>query len=316
MKQYHIAGLLALGLALALLTGCGGQVATATVTPLPTNTPNLPATATQQALSAARTAIAATQTVLAEVQQTVSAIQTAGAATLSALDIAATTLNQTATAWAASLAATQTALSAAMATLQAGHEQLATQQTALAEAARSTAAAQAATATHLAAPTATPSPLPAATVDIWQDVTLPTLSIRASLPPGFVLIESATAGAIFERPGSTGERAIIAFNTDPGDLPAEINRDDPVALLQAALDDPANVDLFEVLAPATVYPGLRYPAAQARVQMPDSGNIIAYLTLKLSTEDWLFFSLAGREEDVERWLPIIALSITTTGLDS
>jgi len=318
MKRHQLTCTLALTLAATLLlTGCGGRIATATVTPLPTDTPDLPATAARQAFIAARTAVVVTQAALAEALQTASAAQTAGAATLTALDAAGAALNQTATAGAASLAASQTAVALAAATLEAGRDRLAAQQTALAGAiASSTAGAQAATATSLAVPTATPSPIPPVTVEAWQEVTLPAIGVRAILPPGFTPVESDPTGAIFERIMPAGGRAIITFNTDAGDLPAAIDRNDPVALLQAALDDPANAGSFEVLEPAAAYAGLRYPAALARVRLPDTGVVIAYLTLKLDAGDWLFFSLAGAEEDVGRWLPAIAPGIAATGRES
>lgn len=302
--------------ATVLLTGCGGQIATATVTPLPTNTPDLPATETQQAFIAARTAVAVTQTALVEAQQTVSAAQTAAAATLAAFEAARADLQRTATAGAASLDATSTAVALAAATLEAGQDRLAARQTALAEAAASsTVAAQTATAAVLAMPTATPSPAAPITVEAWQEVTLPGIGVRAILPPGFVLVESGPDRAVFER-AAAGAPAIIAFHTDPGDLPGVINFDDPVAVLQAALDDPTNANLFDVLQPATAYPDLRYPAAHARVRLPDSGQIVAYLALKVSADDWLFFSLAGAGEDVERWLPLLAPGIVSTGRES
>ncbi|NPV66114.1 MAG: hypothetical protein HPY64_03090 [Anaerolineae bacterium] len=299
-----------------LLTGCEGHSATATVTPLPTNTPDLPATETQQAFAVAQMSVAMTQTALAGAQQTVSAAQAAAAATLAALDAARADLHQTATAGVASLIATETAIALAVATLEAGEERLAARQTALAAAASSTGVAQTATAAYLATPAATPSPAVPITVEAWQEVTLPGIGVRAILPPGFVLVESGPDRAIFERATASGVPAIIAFNTDPGDLPGVVNFADPVAVLQAALDDPANADLFDVLQPATAYPGLRYPAAQARIRLPDSGQIVAYLALKVSADDWLFFSLAGAVEDVERWLPPIAPGILSTGRES
>lgn len=297
MARHLLTGSVILILAASfLLTGCGGQTTVATLTPLPTNTPDLSATETHRAFVAARTAVAVTQTALAGAQQTASAAQTAAAATLAALDAARADLHQTATAGAASLAARQTALASA--------------------AAGSTVAAQTATAVVLAISTATASPAVLITIEAWQEVTLPSIGVRAILPPGFVLVESGPGRAIFERSTVTGVPAIIVFDTDPGDLPGVVNFDDPVAVLQAALDDPANVDLFNVLQPAAAYPGLRYPAAQARVRLPDSGQIVAYLALQVSADNWLFFSLAGAGEDVERWLPLLAPGIVSTGRES
>jgi endonuclease YncB( thermonuclease family) len=297
--------------------------------------------ATGAELATAQADLAAEQTAIANAQATLTAAQMAQDAFAVAIEATQTSLD----AAQADLLAAQQAVTtnqahaystlSALATQQA---QLATQRARLAEAdALNTAIAATnsavydslyatsealnATATQLAQPTDTPdltgTPIPMQAETAWRIVTLEPLAITLPVP-------DAIGDPTYPQPTTAYLEGTFVANASPANisvarLPAEsifsqtdlsqADQQDPVSVLQLALDEPGT--MFEVAEPAAPLnvPG-SITAARTRMVFPDFAQEMVFVLYRLADNDWVGLGIYGTAEEVAAWEPEILSGIT------
>ncbi len=335
-----------------LLSACSPTVPTITLTPSP-DAYATQSYVTAQALFEWDSSLQATQTALASRQadlesgladlsaqatqafatlEAADALNTAIAATNSAVNDnlyagfatveAASTLN-------AAIAATNDSLSADLAVGFATLEAASTANTLEADRLAATALALDATATLQAVLAATPTlpptllpPVPASIA--WSQAEAPTIELSVSVPqelPGPQALDEHTVffgsrdnGAVR---GITFIRRTSAELLDSQGHPlvtAEI-ANDPVAVLQAALDDTIAATQTEVtIAEApTLVAEMAYPAAQSRIALPGLSIEIGYAVLRLEAETWVAVIVQGSLDDITAWMEPALRAIAPLG---
>lgn len=271
------------------------------------------AIAERATLDAEQTAVMEDTGVLQESIEAVASEQAALASDRQALELTQAAIVATNEAYLTDFSATAAAQDAALeGTLMA----LAAEQTTQAQARAEIAATQTALIPSPAPPTPTlvPSLPPADTVDIWQQVTLDDLNLSVIMPPKFIVTNSTANTVEYTRDDDPAWPSIITFLRMPLDElfgnqpPTNVDQRDPVALLNAALDDPANADLFEVLQRATPL-AIDYPGATANVQLLEPDKPMVYTLLEIGENDWVYVGIFGNAEDVAQWVDPIVRSI-------
>ncbi len=316
--------------ALPVLAGCIGQVESVTTTPLPTETPDLSATAAiesfiarqtavaeaQATLDAAQNEVATERTALADEQTALSATQTAVAEAQTTIDAQRAALEADQEE-AAVVIVTNEAVAAANDTAAAANEAAAATNVAVASELQATSEALAALATALYAPTATPQEALAPAAGLWQQVEVSQLRLLLVIPPGFEKIQDEP-GVVFAIVDDTSWSPTIVLdrqNIETMFSAVQLVASDPVSGLAALLSDPGVSSLYEILEEPVPYEA-PFPAAQARLTVPEPGMEMVTALFKITEDDWLSAMIFGSPEQLAQWTDPVLQSITLTGIEA
>ncbi len=154
---------------------------------------------------------------------------------------------------------------------------------------------------------------------LWQQVDLPEFGITLMIPPGFEHRSLGSTEITYQRdddpiwPSTIQIQQATLDDLFGGEAPANLDTGDPAAVLAAGLEDVTEDDFMTLLSPAESFPGLAFPAAQARTSLLDTENPVVFVLLHTGEDSWLLMVITAPEADLAEWLDPIGHSIVPLG---